>query len=85
MAVVCTANRGITVYMLEGKPQEFRKVDSPLKFQHRAVSIFKDKTTKQPTGIKFKFKLFPITQTLNCVSFQVLLWEVSKEESPYII
>ncbi|XP_077284411.1 ribonucleic acid export 1 [Arctopsyche grandis] len=50
MAVVSTAGRGITIYMLEGKPQEFRKVDSPLKFQHRVVAIFKDKTTKQPTG-----------------------------------
>lgn len=56
MAVVSTAGRGITIYMLEGKPQEFRKVDSPLKFQHRVVAIFKDKTTKQPTGIKkFRF------------------------------
>lgn len=43
MAVVGTAGRGIIVYQLEGQPQEFKKIDSPLKYQHRSVSIFLDK------------------------------------------
>lgn len=49
MAVVGTAGRGLIVYQLEGKPQEFKRLDSPLKYQHRCVAIFRDKK-KQPTG-----------------------------------
>lgn len=49
VAVVSTAGRAIIVYVLENSPQELKKIDSPLKFQHRCVSIFKDKK-KQPTG-----------------------------------
>lgn len=43
MAVVGTAGRGIIVYQLEGQPQEFKKIESPLKYQHRSVAIFLDK------------------------------------------
>nr|QBH73994.1 mitotic checkpoint protein and poly(a)+ RNA export protein [Thermobia domestica] len=43
MAVVGTAGRGLIVYQLEGKPQEYKKIESPLKYQHRCVSIFRDK------------------------------------------
>lgn len=50
MAVVGTAGRGLIIYQLEGRPQEFKRVDSPLKYQHRCVAIFKDKK-KQPTGL----------------------------------
>ncbi|NP_001040273.1 mRNA export factor [Bombyx mandarina] len=50
MAVVGTADRGICMYTLEGKPAEFKRIESPLKHQHRCVSIFKDKKSKQPTG-----------------------------------
>ncbi|XP_056638822.1 protein Rae1 [Diorhabda carinulata] len=49
MAVVGTAGRQIIVYQLEGKPQEYKKLDSPLKYQHRCVAIFRDKK-KSPTG-----------------------------------
>lgn len=49
MAVVGTAGRGLIVYQLEGKPQEFKRIDSPLKYQHRCVAIFRDKK-KVPTG-----------------------------------
>uniref|UniRef100_A0A8B9LHJ2 Rae1 protein homolog n=1 Tax=Astyanax mexicanus TaxID=7994 RepID=A0A8B9LHJ2_ASTMX len=49
MAVVATAERGLIVYQLENQPSEFRRIDSPLKHQHRCVSIFKDKQNK-PTG-----------------------------------
>ncbi|KAJ8962498.1 hypothetical protein NQ318_000888 [Aromia moschata] len=49
MAVVGTAGRQIIVYQLEGKPQEYKKLDSPLKYQHRCVAIFRDKK-KAPTG-----------------------------------
>ncbi|KAF5274414.1 hypothetical protein FQA39_LY07294 [Lamprigera yunnana] len=49
MAVVGTAGRNIIVYQLEGKPQEFKRLESPLKYQHRCVSIFRDKK-KSPTG-----------------------------------
>merc|ERR1712117_705111 len=41
MAVFTTADRGIVVYSLDGGPKEFKKFDSPLKYQHRCVSTFK--------------------------------------------
>lgn len=49
MAVVGTASKGIIIYQLDGQPKEFKKVDSPLKYQHRCISIFRDKN-KTPTG-----------------------------------
>lgn len=49
LAVVGTAGRGIVMYQLEGKPQEFKKTDSPLKYQNRCIAIFRDKK-KQPAG-----------------------------------
>lgn len=33
MAVVGTANRNIIVYRLEQQPQEFKQIESPLKYQ----------------------------------------------------
>lgn len=50
MAVVGTAGRGLIIYQLENQPQEYRKFESPLKYQHRCVNIFMDKKTNQPTG-----------------------------------
>lgn len=50
MAVIGTASRGIVVYKLEGKPEFVKNVDSPLKYQHRCVSIFRDKKKQSPTG-----------------------------------
>lgn len=50
MAVVGTANRGIIIYKLEGKPEMVRNVESPLKYQHRCVAIFRDKKKQSPTG-----------------------------------
>ncbi|XP_077495628.1 ribonucleic acid export 1 [Amblyomma americanum] len=49
MAVVSTAARHIIIYQLEGQPQEYKKIESPLKYQHRCVSIFQDKKG-QPNG-----------------------------------
>ncbi|XP_019876846.1 protein Rae1 [Aethina tumida] len=49
MAVVGTAGRQIIVYQLEGKPQQYKTVESPLKYQHRCLAIFRDKK-KSPTG-----------------------------------
>ena len=49
MAVVGTAGRGIIIYTLEGTPKEYKRDTSPLKYQHRCISIFRDKKA-QPTG-----------------------------------
>lgn len=49
MAIVGTAGRGLIVYSLENKPVEFKRNESPLKYQHRAVAVFKDKK-KTPCG-----------------------------------
>ena len=56
MAVVGTAGRGLRIYNLENQPKEFKRVESPLKYQHRCISIFKDKSrpTPQPTGTNTK-------------------------------
>lgn len=51
MAVVGTASRGLIVYTLENTPTEYKRLDSPLKYQHRTVAIFRDKK-KVPTGNK---------------------------------
>jgi len=52
MAVVGLAGRGIIVYNLDPHPSEFKKVESPLKYQFRCVSIFTDKKpiNPQPCG-----------------------------------
>lgn len=49
MAVVGTAGYGIIIYSLENNPTEYKRMENPLKFQHRAISIFKDKN-KVPVG-----------------------------------
>lgn len=49
MAVVGTAGRTIIIYSLENSPTEFKRHESPLKYQHRTVSIFRDKK-KLPVG-----------------------------------
>ena len=49
VAVVGTAARHLLVYSLENQPQFFKKIENPLKYQHRCVSIFKDKS-QRPTG-----------------------------------
>lgn len=49
MAIVGTAGRGLIVYSLENKPTEYKRQESPLKYQHRTVAIFKDKK-KTPAG-----------------------------------
>lgn len=49
MAVVGTAGRTLIVYSLDQNPTEFKRQESPLKYQHRTISIFKDKK-KAPTG-----------------------------------
>lgn len=49
MAIVGTANRHVIIYSLENQPQEFKRHESPLKYQHRCVAIFNDKK-KTPVG-----------------------------------
>ena len=49
MAVVGTAGRGLIIYNLEGQPKEYKRVEPPLKYQHRCISIFKDKKAS-PVG-----------------------------------
>jgi len=43
MAVVGTANRGLIIYQLENTPSEYKTIESPLKFQHRCIAVFRDK------------------------------------------
>lgn len=53
MAVVGTAGRGVIIYQLENQPQEFKRMESPLKYQHRCVSVFTDRkqvNTAPPVG-----------------------------------
>ena len=42
---------GLVIYNLDGQPKEYKRVEPPLKYQHRCIAIFKDKKTPaQPTG-----------------------------------
>ncbi|XP_073258096.1 mRNA export factor-like isoform X2 [Porites lutea] len=51
MAIVGTAQRGIICYQLENQPSEVKRLESPLKYQNRCVSIFRDpKKNNQPVG-----------------------------------
>lgn len=49
LAVVSTADRSVFIYKLEPQPMQIQVSESPLKFQHRCVSIFCD-AKKEPTG-----------------------------------
>ncbi|KAK2723722.1 hypothetical protein QYM36_002162, partial [Artemia franciscana] len=40
---VSTAGRHILIIQLEGTPSVVKKPDSPLKYQHRCISVFRDK------------------------------------------
>ena len=73
MAVVGTAGRGIAIYTLEGQPKEFKRIEPPLKYQHRCISIFKDKKN-QPTGER---KVHFSMHIVKKISFRLL----SKEEN----
>jgi mRNA export factor len=64
MAVVGTAGRGLIVYQLEGKPQEFKRIESPLKYQHRCVAIFRDKKNS-PVGNE-SYLLDILTCVIEC-------------------
>ncbi|PAA71690.1 hypothetical protein BOX15_Mlig008585g3 [Macrostomum lignano] len=51
VAVVCTANRHVMVYSLEGTPTQVKQLQSPLNFQTRCVRVFMDKINRaRPTG-----------------------------------
>lgn len=49
MAIVGTAGNGIIIYSLENTPSEYKRLESPLKYQNRAISIFRDKSNT-PVG-----------------------------------
>lgn len=51
MAMVSCADKKLVCLKLENEPQEYhQKFESPLKYQHRCISIFKDKNQKDPVG-----------------------------------
>ena len=50
MAVITTADRMIQIYSLDQGPTEYKKLESLLKYQHRCVSIFTDKS-RNPAGV----------------------------------
>ncbi|XP_039270945.2 mRNA export factor RAE1-like [Styela clava] len=50
MAMVSCADKKLICYKLENGPEEYQKVESPLKYQHRCISIFKDKNQSRPVG-----------------------------------
>lgn len=52
MAIVGLANKQIILYNLEGQPQEAKRIEPPLRYQYRCISIFNDKkpVNPQPNG-----------------------------------
>lgn len=67
MGVVGTAGRGLIIYQLDNTPREFKRIDSPLKYQHRCLSIFKDKQN-QPTGNEHRELATFFSQLINSLS-----------------
>jgi len=50
MGMVSCADRKLVCLKLDHEPSEFQKIESPLKYQHRCISIFKDKSQSNPVG-----------------------------------
>ncbi|VDN03614.1 unnamed protein product [Thelazia callipaeda] len=50
MAIVGLANKRMKIYKLDNEPSEVKDIETPLKYQSRCVTIFKDKTSGLPTG-----------------------------------
>uniref|UniRef100_A0A915PQR7 Anaphase-promoting complex subunit 4 WD40 domain-containing protein n=1 Tax=Setaria digitata TaxID=48799 RepID=A0A915PQR7_9BILA len=50
MGVVGLANRRMKIYRLDNEPSEVKDIETPLKYQSRCASIFKDKANGLPTG-----------------------------------
>ena len=74
MAVVGTAARGLIIYQLENQPQEFRKFESPLKYQ---VSLSLFKLMKWPVGlakIQISLSICPIWECLRWLSTWRKFW-----------
>ena len=58
VCLICFVSLGLVIYNLDGQPKEYKRVEPPLKYQHRCIAIFKDKKTPaQPTG-KSPCKIF---------------------------
>jgi len=50
MAMISCADRNLYCLNLQQEPKEHKKIESPLKYQHRCISIFKDKSQQNPVG-----------------------------------
>ena len=74
MAVVGTAGRGIIIYTLEQQPKEYKRDTSPLKYQHRCISIFRDKKA-QPTGKRYDLLRKAIGDPLVEIYLRMKFWE----------
>lgn len=84
MAIVGTAGRRLIVYSLENNPSEYKQMESPLKFQHRAVSIFRDKQ-KKPIGfalgsIEGRVAIQYVSGLTNLFSFYYIIWVESLKQ-----
>lgn len=80
MAIVGTAGRRLIVYSLENNITEYKQMESPLKFQHRAVSIFRDKQ-KKPIGfalgsIEGRVAIQYVSDLTNFFSFYIICVEL---------
>ena len=71
MAVVGTAGRGIIIYTLEQQPKEYKRETSPLKYQHRCISIFRDKKA-QPTGKLLRQDIYRCSPSLHSTSYNCI-------------
>jgi len=50
MAIISCADRKIVCLKLENEPAQYKTIESPLRFQHRCVAIFKDKHQQNGEG-----------------------------------
>ena len=78
MMVVGTAGRGLIIYTLEGQPKEYKRIEPPLKYQHRCLSIFKDKKAS-PVGTFEKSFYWENPFIGNAENLPRQLWLVPKD------
>lgn len=59
MALVGTADKQIIIYTLEGQPHQYSILESPLKYQHRCVAIFRyTQSPSKPITYSYSMQLF---------------------------
>lgn len=79
MAVVGTAGRELIIYQLENRPQEFTRIESPLKFQvghvkKKMEQIKFEFVLRHANGLYFHFTIFCKNCNICIVNYLHSIW-----------